>query len=204
MIHHHGLLAEYSNLDSPVHRLPAWLKLALAVGLVITVAAFHLSPLAYLLITAALIGVAVVSRIPPFFLIFRISLLEPIVLGAAILSLFQPGGGRIFAAMMIRSSLCITTMVLLANTTPFTELLLVLRRLRLPSLLITTIALMHRYLFVVANEATRMRRARASRTFTRGRYHAMQSVASIIGRLFVRSTERAERIYIAMVARGWK
>jgi cobalt/nickel transport system permease protein len=57
---------------------------------------------------------------------------------------------------------------------------------------------------VLADESERMRRARASRTFTRGRRFQWQTLASVAGLLFVRAAERAERIYAAMCARGWK
>jgi cobalt/nickel transport system permease protein len=95
-------------------------------------------------------------------------------------------------------------MILLANTTPFAEILRVLRQLRVPDIFITTLALMYRYLFVLADEAERMKRARQSRTFTHRRWLTWKTLATVIGQLFVRSTERAERIYAAMCARGWR
>jgi len=73
-----------------------------------------------------------------------------------------------------------------------------------PALLVTTMALMHRYLFVLVDESDRMRRARASRTLVRRRGLGWGMPAEVIGRLFVRASERAERIYLAMCARGWK
>jgi cobalt/nickel transport system permease protein len=72
-----------------------------------------------------------------------------------------------------------------------------------PGLLVTTLALMHRYLFVLNDEAGRMRRARACRTFERSRRCTWMVSAEVVGRLFVRASERAERIYLAMCARGW-
>jgi cobalt/nickel transport system permease protein len=63
---------------------------------------------------------------------------------------------------------------------------------------------MYRYLPVLAEESRRMQRARASRTFSRQRRVAWRSLTTILGRLFVRSADRAERIYLAMCARGWK
>jgi cobalt/nickel transport system permease protein len=95
------------------------------------------------------------------------------------------------------------TLLLLSNTTPFSDLLDVLKRARVPSLMVTTIALMYRYLFVLKDEAARMQAARSSRTFTRRRGHAWTTFANLIGQLFVRSGLRAERIYSAMSARGW-
>jgi cobalt/nickel transport system permease protein len=193
----------YSRSDSPIHRLPAALKLVVALLLVVLLVLF--APGWWLLCAAAgLVVVAGLSRIPPAFLARRLVLLEPLVLGVAVLALLQPGGLRVFATILIKSTLCLFTMILLANTTPFAELLGVLRRVRFPALLITTLALMYRYLFVLVDEAERMRRARASRTFTRRRFAVWKSLGTVIGQLFVRSTERAERIYAAMCARGWK
>jgi cobalt/nickel transport system permease protein len=70
--------------------------------------------------------------------------------------------------------------------------------------MIKTLALMHRYLFVLADEAERMSRARASRTFTPRRRVRWPALASVAGQLFLRASERAERIYAAMCARGWR
>ena len=70
--------------------------------------------------------------------------------------------------------------------------------------MLTTLALMYRYLPVLAEEARRMERARASRTFSRKRRIVWQNLGAVVGRLFVRTTDRAERIYLAMCARGWR
>ena len=188
-----------------LHRAPAGLKLGVALALVLTVVLLPRPQLAGLLIVAFLLaGLVVASRIHLLFLLKRMLLLEPLVLGVAGLMLFQPGGGKIFAMVMFKANLCLLTTVLLANTTPFTELVRVLQRLRLPWLFVTTLTLMHRYLFVLADESERMRRARASRTFMRGRRFQWQTLSSVVGQLFVRASERAERIYSAMCARGWK
>ena len=106
--------------------------------------------------------------------------------------------------MVVKTTLCLLTMILLSNTTPFSALLGVMQRVRVPRLLISTLALMYRYLFVLTDEAQRMRRARASRTFQSGRWWTWRTLATVIGQLFIRSTERAERIYAAMAARGWQ
>ena len=122
----------------------------------------------------------------------------------ALLAWLQPHGGLVFLTLMARSTLCLLAVVLLALTTPFHELLHVLRWLHVPTLLVTTLALMHRYLAVLLDESQRMRRARASRTFITSRRHTWYALASVAGQLFVRSSERAERIYAAMCARGWR
>jgi cobalt/nickel transport system permease protein len=188
-----------------LRRAPAGLKLAVALALALTVVLLpRAQPAGLLAVAVILTGLSAVSGIPVLFLLKRLLLLEPLVLGVAGLMWLQPGGGRLFALVMLKANLCLLTTILLSNTTPVTELVRVLRRLRVPWLFVTTLTLMHRYLFVLADEAERMRRARASRTFTRGRRFQWQAPASVVGQLFVRAAERAERIYNAMCARGWK
>jgi cobalt/nickel transport system permease protein len=131
-------------------------------------------------------------------------LLEPLVIGVAVLMLFQPDGGRVFLGILFKTNLCLLTTILLSSTTPFTEMLRVLKQLHVPWLMVSTLTLMHRYLFVLADEAERMRRARASRTFTRRKRFQWRTLSTVAGQLFIRASERAERIYDAMCARGWK
>ena len=189
----------------PLHHWPAGLKLAGALALILTVVLLPRTALTGLLVVAAVVGgLLAVSQIPCLFLFKRLLLLEPLVLGVAGLMWFQPDGGKIFALVMFKANLCLLTTILLSNTTPFTELLRVWQRLRMPWVFVTTLTLMHRYIFVLRDETERMRRARASRTFTRGRRFQWLALASVLGQLFVRASGRAERIYNAMCARGWK
>jgi len=92
--------------------------------------------------------------------------------------------------------------VLLGATTSFPDVLHALERLRAPRLLVLIAAFMHRYLFVVAAEVSRMRAALAARGY-RPR-HALH--AGALGRaataLFLRTHARAERVHLAMLARG--
>ena len=198
------LIDRYSYSDSPIHRLPAGLKLAAALAVVITTVVLPVGSWSgFALVGLFLVIVAGVSRVPPGFIVRRVLTLEPLALGVAGLAVFQPHGGRIFATMLAKTTLCLLTMILLSNTTPFSALIEVMKWARVPDILVSTLALMYRYLFVLADEALRMRRARASRTFRRGRFWSWRTLATVIGQLFVRSTERAERIYAAMTARGW-
>ncbi len=155
-------------------------------------------------LAAIVLLAAALSRVPWGFLLRRMLFLEPLVIGVAVLSLFQPGGGRVFAVLVAKTSLCLFTMILLANTTPFADILRVLKALRVPPLLVTTLALMYRYLFVLVDEAQRMKRARMSRTFERRRSRSWSTMATVVSQLFLRAGDRAQRIYDAMCARGWR
>jgi cobalt/nickel transport system permease protein len=201
----HDYWDRYSRLDSPIHRRPAALKAAFALAVVlITVIPPH--PPVYLLanVTAVLLALISISRIPPVFFLKRLLFFEPFILTVAALALFQPGGVPKFLTLVVKSTLSLVTVILLSNTTPFHELLRVLRRIHVPSVFVTILALMYRYIFVLADEMQRMRRARRSRTFGKRRERTWILLSRIVGQLFLRSTERAERIYAAMSARGWK
>ena len=188
-----------------LHRLSAGYKLAAALVLILTVVLLPRGQWPALLgVAALLLALIFVSRISGWFLLKRMLLLEPLVLGVAGLMLLQPDGLARCVWAMSKANLCLLVTLLLSQTTPATEMLRVLQRLRVPWLFITTLTLMHRYLFVLADESERMRRARASRTFTRGRRFQWQALSSVVGQLFVRASEHAERIYNAMCARGWK
>jgi len=202
---HHDYLDRFSRLESPIHRAPAGLKLAFALLGLLTVILAPVSPGVFFgVIALVLVAIAAASRVPPVFLAKRLLMLEPFVIGVAVLSLLQPGGVAIFLKLVARGTLCLFAVLLLSSTTPFSEILRVFRSLRFPAILVTMMALMYRYVFVLVDEAERMSRARASRTFRSGRWGAWRTGAGIIGQLFVRSTIRAERIYAAMCARGWK
>jgi cobalt/nickel transport system permease protein len=201
----HDFLDLHSRRDSPIHRLPAGVKLAAALAVVVAVVLlppYQFAPLAA--VGLALLVVAGMSRVPWRFLAKRLLLLEPFVLGVALLALFQPGGWRLFSFLVAKSTACLFAMVLLSATTPFDALLRVLKSARMPALLVTTLSLMYRYQFVLADEAGRMKRARLSRTLTPQRTWAWHGMATVVSQLFIRSSERAERIYAAMAARGWR
>ncbi len=191
--------------DSTVHRLPTPPKLVVALVLIAGTVGVPLSWRGWFAGVAILLAVTtVVSRIPPLFLLRRLLLLSPFVLGVALVNALEPSARGTWIGVAIRGVLSLLTVLLVANTTQFSGILRVLRSVRVPALLITTMALMHRYLFVLADEAGRMRVARASRTFTPGRRFHWKALATVAGQLFVRASGRAERIYDAMSARGWQ
>ncbi len=191
-------------LGRPIHRLPAGVKMAAAMGGICAIVSIPRAHAPWLAAAAAALGLAAIpSRLSWKFLARRMVLVGPLAIGAALLSLFQPGGGKAFLFLVAKAVLCLFTMTLLAGTTPFAEMLRVLRTIRMPALLVTTAALMYRYLFVLSDEAGRMKRARTSRTFTPHRARSWWNSATVLGHLFIRASERAERIYTAMCARGW-
>jgi len=190
--------------DSLIHRLPGTAKLITGLLLAIGIA---LAPRyrweAYVMAATSLMLVAIVAHLPLKRITLRVLVFEPVIGGVALLSLLQPNGLHVFLGLVVKSTLCLCTMMIMAAVTPFSEFLSGLRRIRVPALMVTTLALMSRYLFLLANELSRMKRARASRTFTTQRTKRWYLFSTIIAQLFARTSLRAERVYAAMCARGW-
>jgi cobalt/nickel transport system permease protein len=202
---HQPLIAIDAPATRATCRWPANAKAAAALTVILGTVAVPLSHAAWLMAPAVALLIALaISRVSIPHLVRRVLILEPFVLGVAILSLFQPHGVHVMLLLVGKCTICIATLVLLSASTSVSELIQVLRSARIPSLLITTMLLMHRYLFVLSDEARRMNRARACRTFRNSRRFQWQSLCTIIGQLFIRSADRADRVYAAMCARGWR
>lgn len=188
-----------------LHRVPPGAKLAFTLALAVAVVLLPRRPSAvYWIPTLLLVFLWALARMPLLPALRRLLVAEFFILGIALLSLLSPAAMPVFLSAVVKSNLCVLAMFLLTWTTSFNEILGELRRIRFPAVMLTTLALMFRYLPVLAEESRRMQRARASRTFSRRRRLVWQSLSAILGQLFIRSLARAERIYLAMCARGWK
>jgi cobalt/nickel transport system permease protein len=197
-------LRSYEYLDSAVHRAPALAKLLTALLLVLSIALVPVGDAGWVgVVLLGLAGIARAARVPLSTFVARIAIAEPFVLGIAVLSLFQGKGIAVFLAVALKSTTCVAAVQLLAHTTPFQDVLDVLSGARVPAVLVHTLGLLHRYLFVLVEEMHRMRRARAARTWQSRRWRTWNALSSVVGVSFLRSTARAERIYAAMRARGW-
>ena len=127
------------------------------------------------------------------------------------LTLIPTDAGLIrFASIMLRSWLSVQIAILLVATTQFPDLIHALEHLRLPRTLTTIIAFLFRYLFVLTNEVFRILRAREARSASLPDVKGggslgwrIKMTGSMAGQLFTRSYERSDRIYQAMVSRGY-
>jgi cobalt/nickel transport system permease protein len=125
-----------------------------------------------------------------------------------------------FASVALKSWLSVQAAVVLASSTPFPDLLQAMRAVGIPRLLVAMFGLRWRYLFVLADEALRLMRARAARSGrgagtdrgsgpstplrVGGRLAWRARVAGgMAGSLFLRAFERSDRIYAAMLSRGY-
>jgi cobalt/nickel transport system permease protein len=112
------------------------------------------------------------------------------------------GGWVSFISILIRFLLTIGSVLLLVATTSFPGICHALRRLGVPEVFVSQLLFLYRYVFVLMEEALRTVRAREMRSFG-GKGQGMGVFISLIGTLFVRTVERAERIHQAMLSRGF-
>ncbi|MBN1991817.1 MAG: cobalt ECF transporter T component CbiQ [Anaerolineae bacterium] len=116
-----------------------------------------------------------------------------------------------FASVVIRSWLSVQMAILLIATTQFPDLMHALRHLRFPHLLVAVISFTYRYLFVLVDETIRLLRAREARSAKPAGGRGGGSIiwrarvaGNMAGQLFLRSYERSDRVYNAMLARGYQ
>ncbi|MBU1742866.1 MAG: cobalt ECF transporter T component CbiQ [Proteobacteria bacterium] len=101
------------------------------------------------------------------------------------------------------NAILLVTLALLA-TSPVFELFHGLQQMRLPTKLVQLFFFIYRYIHEFLMEYRRLRQAMAARGFRPGtNRHTYRSLGYLIGGLLNRSAERAERIYAAMLARGF-
>ena len=115
-----------------------------------------------------------------------------------------------FISIVIRSWLSVQGAILLVAVTRFPDLIHAFEHLRVPAILTTIIAFLYRYLFVLTDEVMRLLRARQSRSAAPAGQRSGGGVlwrakvsGHMAGQLFLRSYERSDRIYNAMLARGY-
>ncbi|MBC7247952.1 MAG: cobalt ECF transporter T component CbiQ [Actinobacteria bacterium] len=215
----HAFLDRYSDLRSPIHRLDPRAKLlgfaTLIVICVTTPPNLYAAFAAYLGLELALLWL---SRLPLGHVARRMLVVLPFVLMVAVfIPFFDKGGGsynlgpvRVSAHGLLvlwnvaaKSTVSVLAVILLSSTTPFPDLLRGMERLRVPRLLVALLSFTYRYIFVLVDEAQRMRRARDSRGWSGKWLWEARVVAHMIATLFLRSYERGERVYAAMLARGY-
>jgi cobalt/nickel transport system permease protein len=202
---------------SPLHRARPQCKIAASFLFVLAVVATPREALwAYGLYALLLLGLARVGRVPLAFLARRLVIEVPFLAFAILLPVVGQGErvevlGLPLATeglwagwnILVKGTLGVAASVLVAATTPVPELLRGLERLRLPRAFTTIAGFMVRYADVIADELRRMRVARLSRGYDPRWLWQAKAVAATAGALFIRSYERGERVYLAMVSRGY-
>jgi cobalt/nickel transport system permease protein len=218
---HHTHIDRYAGLESPIHALDSRAKLVAVLAFVILVV---LTPdgwfLTYGLYALPVLIAILVSHVPAVYILKRALTIMPFALAV---SLFIPfitpgealwtyhlgplsgqvtGAGLVrFFSLSLKALLSFFATIILVATTPFGELMKAAGSLGLPSKMVVVLSFMYRYLFIIIDEAAHMILARDLRGA--GGKSILLASGGIVGALLVRSFEHAEKLYYAMLLRGY-
>ncbi len=110
------------------------------------------------------------------------------------------GGMLSLVTLVLKTVLTVSAVLILVSLTPFNKLTAELRRIHVPNLLVTLIDMIYRYVTVLGGEASNM--ITAFRLRSNGlKWPHIRDFGSFVGQLLIRSNDRAERVYNAMVCR---
>ncbi len=218
----HSFLDQYSGGDSLIHRLDPRTKLVTTMLFILAVTLTSPAKwgvfLVYFLVMATWL---LLSRIPILYVLRRSLVIIPFVLVIAIFIPFLKGdaagsyniwlwqvsvtnrGLETLWNILAKAWLSVLSLILLTSATRMSDLLVGMERLRVPRVMVMILSFMYRYIFVLVDEAMRMKMARDSRSFGGGRLWHLRTIGNMAGTLFIRSYERGERVYAAMIARGF-
>jgi cobalt/nickel transport system permease protein len=117
---------------------------------------------------------------------------------------FTLPGVLLAAQITLKSNAIVLALIALAGTSSLADLGWAMHRLKVPDKLVYLLLLTYRYVFVIEQEYQRLIRAARVRNFEPGtNLHTYKTYAYLVGMLFVRAAARAERVYHAMVCRGF-
>jgi cobalt/nickel transport system permease protein len=125
-----------------------------------------------------------------------------ISLGRFVVTGYQEGlasGLLIMSRVLAGASL----VLFLSMTTPTNKLLAAAAWLKTPNILVEITLLMYRYIFVLIEEMATMREAQKVRLGYRNWRQSISSLSLLGGSLIIRAYDRAERVFQAMLVRGY-
>jgi cobalt/nickel transport system permease protein len=209
-------LEQLSAGNSVVHRLHPGVKIGTTLVFLVTVISFDRYTLGrlvpFLFYPSILIAL---GETPPSLLLRRSALALPFCLFAGLSNLFLERSAAFslgalpvsfgflsLCTLILRTLLCVSAVLILIATTPFSRLSAQLRRFRIPAGFVTLLEVTYRYIAVLVGEGHAMYTAYTLRGGGK-RGIDMRDMGSFIGHLFLHSADRAERVYAAMKCRGY-
>ncbi len=204
--------------ESPIHKLSPRTRTLAAIFLAFVVALCQTIPplllalaLSFILIIAARINLFKAGRrllvIAGFLLL--IWLVLPLTCGGPVIwqnSFLEIGRTGITLALLLtlKTSAMLLIFLALISTMSTADLAHALHSLKLPAKLVLLLLITYRYIFLIEDELQTMLRAAKIRNFQPNTsLHCYKTYANLLGMLFVRSAERAQRVHKAMLCRGF-
>lgn len=208
-------LEALAGRDTAGARLDARAKVLTTVVFIVTVVSFDRYTVAALLPLAAYpMLLAVLGEVPAAPVLRKLALAAPF---AVMVGLANPlldrapllafgdttiaAGWVSFASILLRFALTVSAALVLVACTGMHALCAALGRLGVPRVFTGQLLFLFRYAFVLGAEAAQMATARTLRAC--GRPATLASYGPLLGHLLLRAFERAQRVHLAMTARGF-
>lgn len=202
----HSFWDHHSGINTPVHRLSPDIKIIFVISLIIILTVLPGEYISYsaLPLLVILVVLLILSKVPVANVIKRTLVILPLVIPVILLnSIFMESGLRHSLILSVRSFLSIFSLVLLVSVTRFTDMMKTLSRWHFPRIVIMILSFMYRYFFLLTGEMEKMIRAVKLRSGGTGGAGMFRIYSQILAILFIKSYERAERVYHAMLMRGY-
>ncbi len=186
---------------------------SLAGAVAFTPVHFYGKFLAYLSI---IILLGIISRVSLKYYLARFVILVPLLvfLGLTLLVFSEkewPEKMLILFNLWVKSLLTFCCFGILALTVQFQHIIRSLESMRLPKILTAILSFAYHYVFLFQREAVRSMKARRSRSFGRPKkwdwrwqQQRIKSAIALIPLFLFRVLEQSQRIYVAMVSRGYR
>ena len=196
----HLEVERWRSVPGPLRQLDARAKLITVLVILVFIATARPWTLKHAAFYAGLALLAMlVSRLPWAGLLRRLAVILPFTVTFAALAWLSTGDGARAAGLISRSLVSAAFAVVMVGVTPVPALLDGAGRMGAPVMLISVAQFLYRYLFVLFDQALRMKQAAACRGGLR-----WDSASGAAAALYVSSQERAIRIHGAMLARGFR
>lgn len=217
-----GTFLDFKQLDllalgqTKVHRLDARAKVVTTACFIVCVVSFskyEISAMVPFLIYPAVL--VAIGELPLGYILRKLLIVIPFAL---LIGLFNPlfdrqvlmqvgdlnvwGGWISCLSILMRALLTASAAIILVAITGFPAICEALEKLKMPKAFAVQLLFLYRYIFVLTDEGVRTVRARQLRTFGNKKM-GMKHFGSLVGHLLLRTWERAERIHMAMLARGF-
>lgn len=211
-----GQMDSLASGDSLVHRLHPLAKLPVTAAFILVTVSFHKYDLTGL--TAMVLYPVIVfqmSGIPVRTCFYKLRIVLPLVMAVGIFNPFfdrtavlrlgnvvLTGGMLSMLSLMFKGILCLMASFLLVSTTSIDALCAALRKLHVPSMLVTLLLLTFRYVGLMTEEVAVMTDACHLRAPGQKGIH-YTAWGSFLGQLLLRSMDRAQELYSGMQLRGF-
>ncbi len=219
----HSFIDKYSDFHSIIHNLDPRTKILSMILMVLSIVLMDPTQYSvFLLYFVVIFIITILSKIKITYIMQRAAIVLPFVFLVTIFMPFMKHGTVIGSVNLyffdlnitkegllivwnvaIKSYLSSMVLVLLSSTTPFSKLLKGFERLGLPLIFVMILSFMYRYIFVLVDETLKMNNAMHARNARLDHIRRLRVLGNIVGSLFLRTYERAERIYMVMVSRGF-